>query len=310
MQNDIRNDAYGSQALDQWNSPNAEAIIDHVFGAERGARIRAGLNSARLTADAMSMGENLAVNAGTANARDVLRQFQTMTPAQQSLFRRGFSTKLRSLINGKADRREVVSQFNNENARNVFRAILPDDEAIDAEGLIRGLAREEITTDTKNAIYGNSKTGETTYDINENTARDAARTVRHAATGKFLNIIDDWGNALARQVGQQRATEVVRTLTEMNPPDMLRTLDRLITRAQTDAEANTLWQMRRQIVQQTMQGAGTIEADKPMALKRQPHASGGSVHADRLNALENSGRSPQEKAAMRRAIIEDALKHP
>ena len=302
MRNDILNDPMGSESLGQWNTPNSERVIDHIFGRDRGARIREGLASARLTADAMPMGETLAVNLGTADAREALRVYGTMSPEQQELFKRGFSTKLRNLINSKKDKLEVVSQFNNENSRQLLRALLPSD---DAEALIKGFGREEIGTGTKNSIYGGSKTAETQYDINENMAKEAARTVRHAATGKFLRIIDDWGNVLARQIGQQRATQVVRDLTEMDPPAMLRFLDRLIDRSQTDTEANTLYQMRRQIGQSLMGRAGTIYAAPP-------HAKGGAVndHAARLNEIENGPHSPQEKRDLRRKVIQDALLAP
>ena len=304
MQNDIGNDTYGSRVLGEWDSPNAERIMDHIFNTPadpmRGARIREGLTSARLTAEAMSMGENLAVNLGTANARDALHAYTTMNPAQQELFRRGFSTRLRTLINKAKDRAEVVSQFNNENSRQILRTLLNPDEA---EALVRGFGREEITTGTKNAIYSGSKTAETTHDINSNMALEAAKTARHLATGKFARIIDDWGNILQRQIGQQRATQVVRDLTEMKPPDMLRLLDRLINRSQTDAEANTLYQMRRQIGQELMGKAGTIYADEPRRSQTKPAID----HAARLNEIESGPHSPEEKRDMRRRVLEHAM---
>ena len=86
MRNDILNDPVGSETLGQWNTPNSERIMNHVFGADRGARIRAGLASARLTADAMPMGENLAVNLGTADARDALRIYNTMSSCAARAF--------------------------------------------------------------------------------------------------------------------------------------------------------------------------------------------------------------------------------
>ena len=251
------------------------------------------------------MGEELAVNLGTADARNALHTYSTMmNPAQQDLFRRGFSARLRSLINKAKDRAEVVSQFNNENSRQILRTLLDPD---DAEALVRGFGREEITTGTKNAIYSGSKTAETTHDINSNMALEAAKTVRHAATGKFLRIIDDWGSVLQRQLGQQRATQVVRDLTEMNPPDMLRLLDRLINRAETDGEANTLYQMRRQIGQQLIGRAGTIYADEP----RKHNAKGGPVdHASRLNEIENAPLHPEQKRDLRRRVFQEALTTP
>ena len=92
----------------------------------------------------------------------------------------------------------------------------------------------------------------------------------------------------------------------MNPPDMLRLLDRLIGRAQTDAEANTLYQARRQIAQGLIGRAGTVYADEPR------HASGraGNDHATRLNDIENGSYTPQQKAQMRRQVFEHALRNP
>ena len=240
MQDAVQNHGYGAEPLAQFDSPAAETVIRRVFPQDAADRMITGLARERLTANAMAMGEDVAAKAGSANTRDALRVFQTMDPQQQDLFRRGFSTKLRSMINAKNEGQDVASQFSNENTMNFIRAILPET----GERLIRNLNRESISTHTKNAIYGNSTTAQQTYDVGN--AMEAARTASHVATGRIGRILDDWGNYLARQVGEERARYVVRQLTETDPAEMLNTLDRLISTAPTPVERSALSILRGQ----------------------------------------------------------------
>jgi hypothetical protein len=162
-----------------------------------------------------------------------------MSPEQQQLVLRGLQTKVQSLLGAKGPGQEVARQFATENANTIFRNLLPE---ADADNLIRTVNREVISTNTKNFNFGNSSTAQTGTDVQD--AMQAARSAAHLGSGMFRRYIDDFGYWLARHVGEQRATQVVRNLTETNPPDMLRTVDRLIEMAPTVQERDALRVLR------------------------------------------------------------------
>jgi hypothetical protein len=231
----IGNQPYGSDPLSIFNSRSAELIIRHVLGDESAARIMTGVEGARRTGAAMKWGENLALNLGSADTRQVLNEFRNMSPEQQRLVLSGLQTKVQSALGAKGPGQEVARQFSSENAQAILRAILPENQA---NNLIRTINREVISTNTKNFNFGNSSTAQTGTDVQD--AMQAARSAAHLGSGMIRRYIDDFGYWLARQVGEERATRVVRNLNETNPPEMLRTLDRLIEMAPTVQERDAL----------------------------------------------------------------------
>jgi hypothetical protein len=308
MQDAIQNRAYGAEPLAQFDSPAAEAVIRRVFPQDVADRMIAGLAGERTTANAMAMGEAIAAKAGSANTRDALRVYRTMDPQQQELFQRGFSTKLRSMINAKSEGQDVASQFNNENTRNFIREVVPGQ----ADALIRNLSREAITTRTKNAIYGNSTTAQQTYDVNQ--AMEAARTAGHVGRGAIGRVLDDWGTWVARKIGEDRATHVVRQLTETDPAEMLRTLDRLIATAPSHIERNALSVLRGQVrpygpgrawlageAAQSTDRAG--ESSKPLPPGYTPRAALDEARAK----LARNPNSPEVRAAVTQRLNQHGL---
>jgi hypothetical protein len=308
IQDAVQNHGYGSEPLAQFDSPAATAVIRRVFPRDVADRIITGLEREQVTANAMSMGEDIAAKAGSANTRDALRTFRAMDPAQKELFRRGFSTKLRSMINAKNDGQDVASQFNNENTRNFIRAVVPDQ----ADALIRNLAREAITTRTKNAIYGNSTTAQQTYDVNQ--ALEAARTAGHVGRGAVSKVLDDWGTWLARKIGEDRATHVVRQLTATDPADMLRTLDRLISTAPTPVERNALAIFRGQ-PREYGPGRAWMAGEAAQSVNRAGEPSkrlptGNTIRAVLAEAREKLARNPgseRVKDAVTKRLMEHGL---
>jgi hypothetical protein len=234
----VSNQPYGADPLAPFNSRSAELIMRHVFGDEGAATIMTRLESARRTGASMKWGENLALNLGNANTRQVLAEFENMTPAQQDLVRRGLSTKMRAALGGKKPGEEVAGQFANDNASSILRSIIPDE----AEGLIKTIQREVISTGGKNFIFGGPHTAQTLTDIDS--AMQSVRAGRDVAMGRIGSFFDSMGNWLAQRIGEQRASAVVRNLTQTNPPDMLRTLDRLIEMAPTTPERDALRLLR------------------------------------------------------------------
>lgn len=250
IQDTIQNSGYGSKVLDKFDNLSAQQVVRHVFGEDTGERILKGLANERLTANAMSNGEELATKLSSANSRDVMREFSQMDTTQQDLFRRGFSRRLRSLINAKNEGQDVTSQFNNTNTKQLISQILPHDEA---QFLIKNLGRENITTQTKNAIYGNSNTAQTEFDLNS--ALSDARAARALASGKIGHFMDYMGEKLARIVGKQKAAATIKTLTETDPPAMLQNLQRLATVAKSEGERDIYQQMLKEFKANAVQNA-------------------------------------------------------
>jgi hypothetical protein len=234
LQDLIGNRAYGSDPLAAVNSRNAENIIRDVFGDEGAAKIMTGLESARRTGAAMKWGENLALNLGSANTRMVLSELKNMSPAQQDLVRQGLKTKVLGMLGQGKPGADVASQFSTPNAATVLKAVIPNE----ADDLIRTINREVISTGGKNFVFGNSNTAQTLTDVDA--AMQSVRAGRDLAMGRVGSFFDQMGNWLARQIGEQRASIVVKNLSETNPPEMLRTLDRLIEMAPNTQERDAL----------------------------------------------------------------------
>jgi hypothetical protein len=184
--------------------------------------------------NALQSGAELTTRLG-GNTRDALAQFRTMTSEQQELFRLGFERKVTDMVMNPKDATAAASQFSTPAFREIVNEVYPPTRAQD---LIRLLNRENITTRTKNTIFGNSNTAQTQQDID--VAMQNARAAANALSGRWGAVMNDWSTWLARQIGEQKATQTIRTLTNTNPAEMLQTLDRLIAQAGTDTERQAL----------------------------------------------------------------------
>ena len=184
--------------------------------------------------NALQSGAELTTRLG-GNTRDALTQFRAMTPEQQELFRLGFERKVTDMVMNPKDATAAASQFSTPAFREIVNEIYPPARA---QNLIRLLNRENITTRTKNTIFGNSNTAQTQQDIG--VAMQNARAAANALSGRWGAVMNDWSTWLARQIGEQKATQTIRTLTNTNPAEMLQTLDRLIQQAGTDTERQAL----------------------------------------------------------------------
>lgn len=183
---------------------------------------------------AMESGAEMTTRLGP-GARDALDAYRALSPANKELFRLGFERKLTDLAVNPKEGTGVAAQFTSPAFREIVTELYGDKAA---ENLIRFFNREAITTNVKNAIFGNSNTAQTAFDINE--AMSAAKAAAALGRGNVAGFFASAGEELAKQIGTARATYVIRRLTETKPADMLTTLDRLIEMAPTVAERDAL----------------------------------------------------------------------
>jgi hypothetical protein len=235
IQDTIQNQSFGSDVLADFDSPAAQHIIQRVFPPEEAERFINGIANERLTAQAAKLGERLAGKIGSDPDPQELRIFGTMDAQQKDIFKGGFSRGLRAQIGRKSEGQDVASQFNKENAQNIIDKVLPPKTKSDikkgvsskeADYLKKGIKEEATSTKIKNAIYGNSNTAQTAYDIN--TSENAANAIAAMGTLNPRRWFDSWFTALARKVGEERATMIVRDATEMDPAEQLRLFERLM----------------------------------------------------------------------------------
>ena len=184
--------------------------------------------------NAMEAGEKMTARLGP-GARDALNDYRALSPANKELFRLGFERKLTDLAANPKEGTGVAAQFTSPAFREIVTELYGEKNA---GRLINFFNREAITTNVKNAIFGNSNTAQTAFDIDE--AMSAAKAAAALGRGNVTGFLERAGESLAQQIGAKRATYVVRRLTETNPADMLATLDRLIEMAPSVAERNAL----------------------------------------------------------------------
>jgi len=180
--------------------------------------------------EAFAAGEAMTGRASSPT-RAALREFDNMTPEQQHLFRLGFARKLMDLATGSNEGANAVAKFQNEGWRQTIRRIFPQDQA---DALIRGMRRENITTGTRNDILRGSQTAEKMSDMSKLMA--GAKAAADFATASPIRWIENLGNRLAYQIGERQSQEIIRILAETDPPQLLRTLNALAGRARTAAE--------------------------------------------------------------------------
>lgn len=180
--------------------------------------------------EAFAAGEALVAKASSPT-RAALREFDNMTPDQQHLFRMGFARKLMDGVSGTNESANAVAKFQNEGTRQTIRRVFPQEQA---DAMIRGMRRENITTGTRNDIYRGSQTAEKSSDMAK--LMDTAKAAADFVTGGPLSWIRNLSNRLAYQIGERQSQEIVRILAQTDPPRLLRTLNDLAGRARTAAE--------------------------------------------------------------------------
>ncbi len=180
-------------------------------------------------------GEEGALDAGAAMttrlgapAREALRGFGAMTPAQQELFRLGFA---RSLMDKAANPQiggAVANQFNTTAVRELVEQLYPrGNRQLWQQGqrLLRDLRRESITTKTKNDVLAGARTAELGSDMGR--MMEGAQTAADVATGRWGKLLENLSTRLSTQLGRRGAQEVLDVLTQTDPAQLLPVLNRL-----------------------------------------------------------------------------------
>jgi hypothetical protein len=239
-----------------------DRIEDH-YPTFRGIR----RNYARMQGE---FGEEGALEAGAAMttrlgapAREALREFDAMTPAQQELFRLGFA---RSVMDKAANPQvggAVANQFNTPAVRDIVTRLYSGDANLQRQGrrLLRDLRRETTTTKTKNDVMAGARTAELGSDMGR--MMEDAKTAADALTGRPWKLLENLSTRLTTQIGRRGAAEVMRILTETDPAELLPVLNRLARAAQTTQERQAYVAAMRQYARVGHRPAAEIGASTP-----------------------------------------------
>lgn len=169
---------------------------------------------------------------------EALREFATMTPAQQELFRLGFAKKIQDDAANTQIGAQAANKYNTNAFREIVSRIFRGDRDLERQGqaLIRNMRREAITTKTKNDVLAGARSAELNSDMGRQ--METAKVAANALTGKFMKVMDDLSTRLTTQLGRRGAAEVNRILTMTEPDQLLPMLNRLARAAQTTQERN------------------------------------------------------------------------
>jgi len=184
---------------------------------------------------ALNAGRDLTKRLGE-RADEALRDFDQMTPAQQELFRLGFSRQIMDDAANTRDGSAVANRYRTGAFREIVGRIFSGDRALREQGqrLIRDLRREAITTKTKNDVLAGARTAELKSDMSR--AQEGVKTAADVLTGRIGKLLENLSNRLETQLGRRGSTEVMRVLTETDPARLLPILNRLARSASTRAE--------------------------------------------------------------------------
>jgi hypothetical protein len=183
-------------------------------------------------------GQQLAVGLNP-RSREAMRDFETLTPTQQEVFRTAFEQNLANKALSVTDGNGAARQFQSQGFREIVEAFYPKKAGpeIYARGqkMLRDLKRESISTTTSNFATNrqNSPTGFILNDMDE--ALQNVRAGADLATGRFGKLLENLSNRLAKQIGAQAAGHQLRIVTQTDPALLLPLLNRLEVAAQSSA---------------------------------------------------------------------------
>jgi hypothetical protein len=180
--------------------------------------------------EAFDLGQKMGAKEGPTN-REAIAAFNGMTPTQQHLFRLGRVRGMLDTVRGRNEGQNSVAPFMNRGARETNRTIFGD-QAGDA--LNDALARENITTGTRNELYRGSQTAEKTSDMGK--ARAGLNAAAGAVFHRPIVALNNLMKRLEYHIGDRQAGEILKQLGSTEPGDMLQTLVDLSKKARTAGE--------------------------------------------------------------------------
>lgn len=208
--------------------------IEQHYPSFRG--IRKNYAEGKMEETALESGSTMATRLG-APAREVLGNFDKMTPAQQELLRIGFARKLLDMAANSKEGAAVANQFQTPAVREIVERLFPaGDRAVYQRGqdLLRNLRREAITTATENATIGGSRTAELQSDMGR--MMEQVDTAANVMTGRYHKILDNLAKRLTTEMSRQRYGQMLRILTETDPSRLLPILNQLAAASQSIGE--------------------------------------------------------------------------
>lgn len=208
--------------------------IEQHYPSFRG--IRRNYAEGKMEQDALETGSTMATRLG-APVREVLGNFDQMTPAQQELLRIGFARKLLDMAANPKEGAAVANQFQTPAVREIVDRLFPaGNRTVHQRGqeLLRNLRREATTTATKNDILAGSRTAELQSDMGR--MMEGASTAANVMTGGYHKILGNLATRLTTEIGRRGASQILRILTETAPSRLLPILNQLATASTTIAE--------------------------------------------------------------------------
>lgn len=192
--------------------------------------------SGKMEQEAFDVGVKLTTKLGT-NTREILANYDKMTPAQQAIVRESYGSALRNEAAGTTQGAQAANKFTSDSFKQIIGKLFPkSDKNLHAEGqkLIRELLTEALTTRTKNFQLSGSITAEKMHD--QDVANTAGKAAAQAFTGRWLDVLKTLGDRLSQQIGAEGAKHSLRIVTETAPDKLLPILTRLALEAKTSGE--------------------------------------------------------------------------
>ncbi|MGF1623059.1 MAG: hypothetical protein ACFCUR_20930 [Rhodomicrobiaceae bacterium] len=180
----------------------------------------------------LKQGESLTTQLGS-RSRDILKGYESLTPAQQELVRLGFLRKLQDRASSVTEGHSVAQRFRSDAAAHIIRKLFkgPAELQRRGEALLSELKREAITTQTKNEVLSGSRTAELGEDMRR--LGQTAQAAADLATGRWGQLLANLSTRLKDQINEEAARRIMKILTETEPENMLSTLNRLAQSAKT-----------------------------------------------------------------------------
>jgi hypothetical protein len=236
VQRDLRLTAEGFANPNEANYARnmREVFLDRIeqhYPTFRG--LRTTYASGKMEQDAFDAGVKLTTKLG-APTREALAGYETMTPAQQAIFRDSFGTALQDKAAGTVRGAQAANQFTSDSFEQIIGKLYPkSNKTLHDEGqkLLRELRMEATTTRTKNDVLSGSRTAELAGDMDK--AGTMGEAAASAATGNYLGVFRALGKRMSQQIGSEGARQSLKILTETDPAKLLPILTRLAKNAKT-----------------------------------------------------------------------------
>ena len=291
-----------ADAFAQFDNEASRYLIRRLYEPQTAESIIGAIQTARVTSQAEALGTQLAKNTSSVLADGPeLQSFRMMASQQKDLVRNEFFRQMKMKVGRPEPGKDIVSQFNNPNTLAVIRELSPSETA--ANEFIRDLKREDISTNIKNGLYGNSTTPQQIRDASG--LVEASRAAAHIGVFKWKAYLNDIGEILARQVGEERSKKLLGKLAQTGLPENIENLDRqldLIAKGKEGPIGRELVSILKTKARTYWPAKAVMAGQIPLDLQR-------DAQRHQLERIEASTMSPEEKRDARQKALSDAFLH-